>query len=169
MNTKTITIIGVSLAVGIMYFLCNNGKLVHTASAASVPASTPGPQKSSATSDAIALSIDLNIPITDSNQADKEVTSPIQYTEEREAIQTGSANKITKQQAMEIASGAVGSISYTQEDDVLVVYEEGKYIVTFPVKKPDLAPGEHYRGPPYAAKVIIDEATGNIIAVKIGS
>lgn len=169
MNTKSIIIIGASLAVGTMYFLCHHEKSTSVALAASVPTSTSGLQRSNASSDAIASPMDLDIPETASSQADKEVTNPMQHTEERAAIQTGNANKITKQQAMEIASGAVGSISYSKEADVLVVYEEGQYTVTFPVKEPDLAPGEHYRGPPYAAKVIIDEATGKIIAVKIGS
>ncbi len=169
MNTKTVIIIGASLAVGIIYFLWHHGRSMGEASAASVPASTSGQHGGKALSEAIASTNYLYNSETTTHQANKDVSSSTQQTEERAAIPTGNANKITKQQAVEIAAGAVGGISYSKNDDVLVVYEEGKYTVTFPVKKPDLAPGEHYRGPPYAAKVIIDEVTGKIIAVKIGS
>ena len=76
---------------------------------------------------------------------------------------------ISDQQAVQIATEAVKNVSYDRNIGVSVQHEPGRYIVTFPVKKPVLPPGRRYRGPDYAAKVIVDEKTGKIIQIKVGS
>lgn len=76
---------------------------------------------------------------------------------------------ITEQRAQIIASEAIGKLEYDQDVGLSIDREAGRYVVTFPVKKPDLQPGEHYRGPPYAAKVFIDDKTGKVLQIKVGS
>jgi len=76
---------------------------------------------------------------------------------------------ITEQQARSIAFEAIGQVTYDKDAGISVQREAGRYTVTFPVKQPELQPGEHYRGPSYAAKIIIDEKTGKVLQVKVGS
>lgn len=76
---------------------------------------------------------------------------------------------ISEQEAVRIASEAIANIPYDKEAGVSVQREQERYVVTFPNKKPKLRPGEYFRGAPYAARIIIDEKTGKIIEVKIGS
>lgn len=76
---------------------------------------------------------------------------------------------ITEQQARVVASEAIGQVTYDKDAVVSVQHEAGRYVVTFPVKQPVLQPGERYRGPSYAAKVVIDEKTGKVLQVKVGS
>ena len=76
---------------------------------------------------------------------------------------------ISEQRAIEIASVAVANVSYSKREPITVVHESGSYTVTFPTDKPELQPGERYRGAPYAVQVTLDEKTGEIIKVKMGS
>ena len=76
---------------------------------------------------------------------------------------------ISEQEAVKIASESIVNIPYDKEAGVSVQREQERYVVTFPNKRPKLQPGEYFRGAPYAARIIIDEKTGKIIEVKIGS
>jgi hypothetical protein len=81
---------------------------------------------------------------------------------------TTEAGTIASQQAVGIASAAVGNVSYDREAGVSVEHESGHYVVTFPIKKPEVRPGERYRGSPYVARVVVDEKTGKIIEIRAG-
>lgn len=76
---------------------------------------------------------------------------------------------ISEQQARTIASEAVSNIAYDKVAEISIHREAGCYVVTFPIKKPELKQGERYRGAQYAAKVLVDEKTGKIIQIKVGS
>lgn len=76
---------------------------------------------------------------------------------------------ITEQQARIIAAEAIGKVAYDRDAVVSVQHEAGLYVVTFPAKQPALQEGERYRGPSYAAQVAIDEKTGKVVQVKVGS
>lgn len=80
-----------------------------------------------------------------------------------------SGGVISGQRAIDIASEAIEGVSYNKSESITVVNESGFYTVTFPPEIPELQPGERYRGAPYAVQVIVDEKTGIIIKVKMGS
>jgi hypothetical protein len=75
---------------------------------------------------------------------------------------------MSREQAIAIASGA-HNMDYDRTAQISVDLTNGQYIVTFPVKKPDLQPGTRWRGPDYAAKIWIDAKTGKVMKAMVGS
>lgn len=70
--------------------------------------------------------------------------------------------------ALNIAFEAVGNAVDAEKNSGIVCQEGDKYVVTFPAPPPSSMPKEsRLRGPDYAARVVVDADSGDVLEVKV--
>ena len=71
-------------------------------------------------------------------------------------------------QALDAAFGAVGKAMNVEKETADVIRDGDKYVVTFPAPPPPpVRDGLRWRGPDYAARVLVDGRTGGILEMKV--
>lgn len=86
--------------------------------------------------------------------------------EEKESPE--SETVIKDDQARAIAREAIGDIEFDEKGEIRVERLEGKIRVVFPINM-ETPPGTRYRGPDYAAEVLIDAQSGEVLRALGGS
>lgn len=87
----------------------------------------------------------------------------------KEAVYNGGASHpIGVDQALDAAFKAVGKTVDVEKNSGTVCLEGDKYVVTFPAPPPSSMPKEsRLRGPDYAARVVVDGDSGDVLEVKV--
>lgn len=75
---------------------------------------------------------------------------------------------IERSQALDVAFEAVGNAMNVEKETADVIREGNNYVVTFPARPaPQMTSGSRWRGPDYAARLIVDGRTGAVLEMKV--
>lgn len=92
----------------------------------------------------------------------------LKMSAKKAGLNGGTACPIGADQALDAAFEAVGNALGAEKNSGIVCQEGDKYVVTFPAPPPSSMPKEsRLRGPDYAARVVVDADSGDVLEVKV--